>query len=103
MHMNEYMFATDETAIYQDKMYPIASLMAEAAELADLFIKPYLRGDDKQPTEEEILGEAGDVLFMLARVLKDHGLELEDAATYNLKKLRDRKARGVIQGSGGDR
>ena len=55
MYFNEYQLAAHETAIYQDKMYPIASLIVESAELADLFIKPYLRGDDKKIEREEII------------------------------------------------
>ena len=103
MHMNTYQMQAYETAIYKDIMYPIASLMLEASELADLFIKPRLRGDDKEPTAEEIIGEAGDVLWMLSAILKDAGITLEEVAAANLKKLKSRQDRGVLQGSGGER
>jgi NTP pyrophosphatase (non-canonical NTP hydrolase) len=103
MYFNEYQLAAHETAIYQDKMYPIASLIVESAELADLFIKPYLRGDDKKIEREEIISEAGDVLWNLACVLKDHDITLDEVAQFNLTKLKSRQARGVIQGNGGKR
>ena len=103
MYLNEYQLKAAETAMYQDIMYPLASLMVESAELADLFIKPYLRGDNKEVDREEILGEAGDVLWNLACFLKDHDITLDEVAVYNLNKLKSRAERGVIQGSGGNR
>tara|TARA_R110000851_G_scaffold42983_1_gene106683 strand:- start:356 stop:667 length:312 start_codon:yes stop_codon:yes gene_type:complete len=103
MHLNKYQIEAYETALYQHTMYPIVSLGVEAAELADLFIKPRLRGDGKQPTVQEIIGEAGDVLWNLAALLQDEGITLEEVAIANLDKLRDRKARGVLQGNGGGR
>ena len=105
MDMTEYQGLAAETAVYQDKLYPITSLIVEAAELADLFIKPYLRGDNdgEAPDRDEIIGEAGDVLWNLANMLLDAGITLNEVAEYNLKKLRSRQARGVIQGNGGQR
>lgn len=103
MHMNAYQLEAVETAIYNDRMYPIASLMVEAAEYSDLFIKPYLRGDDYEPERDMIIAEAGDVLWNLAASLYDHGITLEEVAQYNVKKLQSRAARGVIKGSGGNR
>jgi NTP pyrophosphatase (non-canonical NTP hydrolase) len=103
MYLNDYQHAAYETAIYQDIMYPIASLMVESAELADLFIKPYLRGDNREIDRDEILGEAGDVLWNLACFLKDHDITLNEVAEYNLQKLARRAANGTIKGNGGDR
>jgi len=103
MGLNEYQVIAAVTAQYKDKFYPIASLMVEAAELSDLFVKPMLRGDDRVIEREEIIAEAGDVLWNLAMVLRDNGVDLEEVACYNLKKLHDRLDRGVIQGSGGNR
>ena len=45
-----YQRLASKTAIYEDRMYPVASLMVEAAELADLFIKPMLRGSSRSTT-----------------------------------------------------
>jgi NTP pyrophosphatase (non-canonical NTP hydrolase) len=103
MYLNDYQHKAGDTALYTSKLYPITSLMVEAAELADLFIKPYLRGDEKKPTKEEIMGEAGDVLWNLAALLQDHDITLDEVAVYNIEKLKSRAERGVIQGSGGSR
>jgi len=48
MNFDDYQIAAASTALYKDKFYPIASLMVEAAELSDLFIKPMLRGDNRK-------------------------------------------------------
>lgn len=103
MRMNDYQMLAGETAVYQDIMYPIASLMIEAAEFADLFVKPLLRGDDIEATRKEIISEAGDVLWNLAVALKDQGITLGEVAEFNVAKLQDRRIRDVLKGSGGDR
>jgi NTP pyrophosphatase (non-canonical NTP hydrolase) len=103
MTFHEYQIEAATTAVYQEKMYPITSLMVEAAELADLFIKPYLRGDDRKPFREDIISEAGDVLWNLAAILSDHNISLAMVAEMNIRKLRDRQERGVLQGSGDHR
>ena len=48
MNFNEYQAVAESFANYEHVFYPHASLMIEAAELADLFAKPLLRGDEKQ-------------------------------------------------------
>ncbi len=103
MHLNSYQLKAAETAIYDDPMYPVASLMVESAELGDLFIKPWLRGDQVEVSRDEVVAEAGDVLWNLSNLLKDMDITLEEVAVYNLKKLKDRQERGVISGSGGNR
>ena len=103
MTFNEYQIKASATAMYQEKMYPVASLMVESAELADLFVKPWLRGDDKPIDRDKVISEAGDVLWNLAAILNDCGLSLEIAARKNLMKLEDRMERGVIMGSGDNR
>ena len=105
IYMNQYQHKAVETAEYKDKMYPMVSLVVEAAELADLFVKPYLRGDNggAKPSTELIMSEAGDVLWNLAVLLSQEGISLSDVAEYNMKKLQSRQERGVIQGNGGNR
>ena len=103
MHLNTYQLEANEYGIYSEPMYPIASLMVEAAEFADLFVKPWLRGDNVDIDRKEVISEAGDVLWNLANALKDQGVTLQEVAEYNLKKLADRRERGVIQGQGGNR
>jgi len=102
-YMNEYQLAAVETAEYDDPMYPVASLMVESAELADVFIKPWLRGDDNDPARADVVSEAGDVLWNLACLLKDMDITLDEVAEYNVKKIQDRAKRGVISGKGNNR
>lgn len=103
MTLNEYQIQAAATAVYQEKFYPVASLMVESAELADLFVKPWLRGDCIKIDRDKVTSEAGDVLWNLAQVLSDCGITLEQVAAKNLAKLQDRQDRGVLMGSGGDR
>jgi NTP pyrophosphatase (non-canonical NTP hydrolase) len=103
MDFNEYQKLAQQTAIYTDPMYPVTSLMIEAAEAADLFVKPFLRGDDVEIDKVKVVSELGDVLWNLANMAADQGLKLEDIAIFNVEKLKSRQARGVIKGSGGDR
>jgi NTP pyrophosphatase (non-canonical NTP hydrolase) len=47
--------------------------------------------------------EIGDVLWYSARLADELGLSLSQIAEDNMEKLLDRKARGVIGGSGDNR
>jgi len=103
MDFDEYQKEAIKTASYADPMYPIVSLMVEASELADLFVKPWLRGDMGDPMRSDVVAEAGDVLWNLVNLLEDMGITLSEVAEYNIKKVVDRQQRGVISGSGGNR
>ena len=103
MNFNEYQALAEAFANYDEPFYPYASVMIEAAELADLFAKPMLRGDVKQVNREDIVSEAGDVLWNLAVLLKRNNIPLEEVAEFNIEKLTGRKERGTIRGDGGNR
>lgn len=103
MDFNDYQRQARETALYADRFYPIASLMVEAAELSDLFVKPLLRGDMVEISTSKVISEAGDVLWNLAMLLEDMGIDFQEVAEANLSKLKRRSEEGTIQGSGGDR
>jgi NTP pyrophosphatase (non-canonical NTP hydrolase) len=103
MDFNDYQKLAQQTAIYTDPMYLVTSLMIEAAEAADLFVKLLLRGDDVEIDKVKVVSELGDVLWNLANMAADQGLKLEDIAIFNVEKLKSRQARGVLKGSGGDR
>ncbi len=90
MNMDDYQYSATTTAVFTHDFYPAASLMVESAELADLLVKPMLRGDDKVIDKAEIAKEAGDVLWNLADLLDQHGIALSTVATMNLAKLADR-------------
>lgn len=73
-------------------------LIEEVGELAGVF-KRWLRGDGEL-NREKLLDESGDALWGLAATAAAHGFTLEEVAQHNIKKLEDRRARGVIKGSG---
>jgi len=47
--------------------------------------------------------EIGDALYYLARACLELGYDFDEVARDNLKKLADRKERGVLQGTGSNR
>jgi NTP pyrophosphatase (non-canonical NTP hydrolase) len=54
-------------------------------------------------TRDDLEKELGDVLWYVANLASDLGLDLDDIATKNIDKLRDRERRDVLQGDGDDR
>lgn len=124
MRFDEYVNFTDETAIYGDSvmsmlaslsqnqvatylslLYPAIKLNGEAGEIAEEVGKA-LRDDKGVLTMERkaaIRKELGDVLYYVARIAKELDISLNDVAAENMSKLRSRKERGVLMGSGGDR
>ena len=69
-------------------------------------IKKILRDNGGVVTGEvrmAIAKEIGDELWYLSQIATELQLFLEDIASENIAKLLDRKARGVLQGSGDDR
>ena len=88
-------------------MYLALGLCGEAGEVAEK-IKKYYRdgipeGMDSDTWIELLAKEVGDVLWYGAVLLNSFGISLQDAAVMNLEKLADRKARGVLKGSGDTR
>lgn len=108
MTLNEYQEKAVDTAIYgagYNIIYPTLGLAGEAGEVADK-VKKVLRDnvgiftDDKRL---EIAKEIGDVLWYIAALTRDLGYTLDEVAQWNVDKLADRKARGVITGDGDNR
>jgi len=85
--------------------YPALGLAGEAGEVCEQ-IKKAMRDDGGEITPERhkaLRKELGDVLWYLAALAFELDLDLSDIAQANLDKLADRKARGVLQGSGDER
>ena len=108
MNFKEYQDKAVATAIYGSGntiVYPALGLGNEAGEVQGK-IKKVLRDNDgmfSPEKTEEIGAEIGDILWYMAALCRDLQLSLEDIAINNIKKLEDRQARGVIQGSGDNR
>lgn len=62
--------------------------MAEAGELQNIVKKDVFYG--KTCVEDDILSEAGDVMFYLTWLLDEYKLTLEDAIHHNIHKLSSR-------------
>ena len=85
--------------------YPALGLAGEAGEVAE-HAKKALRDDAGAVTDRRraaMAAELGDVLWYVAQVASELGLELEEIAETNLEKLLSRQQRGVLAGSGDDR
>jgi NTP pyrophosphatase (non-canonical NTP hydrolase) len=106
---NNYQEATAQTAKYPPNQafeYLSLGLASEAGEVAGK-MKKWIRDGDSKMTHEEWVkamgSEIGDVLWYTARLADELGLSLSQIAEDNMNKLLDRKARGVIGGSGDNR
>ena len=116
MDYNLYQKEEHETARYPygtigkeahavDYIYPALGLAEEAGEVAGKFAKA-VRDNDGVIDEErkrEIVKELGDVLWFVAECCTVLRVDMDTVAELNIKKLADRKARGVIHGSGDNR
>ena len=106
---NEYQEQTALTAKYpkdQALEYLCLGVASEAGEISGKLKKLIRDGDSKMTRQEwvdSMSAEIGDVLWYLARLSDELGLDLSTIAENNIEKLLDRKARGVIGGSGDNR
>ena len=93
MNFNEYQKLARSTAVYPEGhkvVYPALGLCGEAGEVADK-IKKTIRGDSSlDEVTGSIAGELGDVLWYLAILADDLGVELEAVAKWNVDKLQRR-------------
>ena len=106
MDFQHYQERCRATARYPDAganpIYPTLGLCGEAGEVADK-VKKVLRDRQGNFSPEVIADlklELGDVLWYVAQLATELGLELEQIAQTNIDKLASRAARNVIGGSG---
>lgn len=108
MDFNEYQEKALETKIYPDQfriIYPALKLAGEAGEVAEKVGK-VLRDNDGEfgfYKRGDLAKEIGDVLWYCAALAEDLGFDLNVVAEMNIEKLRSRKDRGVLGGSGDNR
>ena len=107
-----YQMLAASTAIYRKnlnhfqtrcKVYATLGLTGEAGEVAEK-VKKMMR--DNIPVDlvrADLIGELGDVLWYLTMVASEFDIELEDIMDANIEKLKSRKERGVLGGSGDNR
>ena len=108
MDLAEYQRRSRGTAEYPREAwlaYPALGLAGEAGEVAE-HAKKAIRDDGGLITAERraaMSKELGDVLWYVAQLASELGLDLEEIAQANLEKLLSRQRRGVLSGSGDER
>ncbi len=108
MELAEYQQLSRRTAEYPREAwlaYPALGLAGEAGEVAE-HAKKAIRDDGGEISEERraaMAKELGDVLWYVAQLASELGLDLDDVARANLDKLLSRQRRGVLSGSGDER
>lgn len=109
MDFTEYQTKAQTTALYpnagQNLYYPALGLGGETGEVLNK-VKKVMRDHGGIVTDEyrEILRkELGDVLWYVAALAGELGLNLDDIAQANLEKLFSRKERGTLGGDGDNR
>lgn len=108
MELSEYQQLARRTAQYPRDAwlaYPALGLAGEAGEVAE-HAKKAIRDDEGNVSEarrEAMAKELGDVLWYVAQLATELGLDLDQIAQGNLEKLLSRQRRGVLAGSGDDR
>ena len=110
MDLSEYQRRSRRTAEYPRDgsswlAYPALGLSGEAGEVAE-HAKKAIRDDGGEVSDERraaMAKELGDVLWYVAQLASELGLDLDEIAQANLDKLISRQQRGVLSGSGDDR
>ncbi len=109
MNLSEYQEKALTTALYPNQgsnpYYPALGLGGEVGEVLNK-VKKIMRDHDGKLTDEyrEILKkELGDVLWYVAALATELGLNLDEVAGLNLEKLASRKERGTLSGDGDNR
>jgi len=113
MDFDEYQIEARKTAIYpqvgSNLWYPALGLNGEAGEVAEKVKKIYrdnqgaLFSDIVLDNTEAICKELGDVLWYIASMATELGVNMSDIARANLAKLQYRAARGKVHGEGDER
>ncbi len=112
MTLDDYQRGALRTASFPESvkvLYPALKLAGEAGEVTEKLGKMmrdegWLPGQELSAQQRRALtAELGDVLWYVAVLAADLGVELEAVGAANLGKLASRQARGVLGGSGDER
>ena len=97
-----------------DELHALIGLSGEVGELHEK-VKKLHRDDISECTDMEcvisaklavkpaITKELGDIAYYLCRVADQYGISMGDVLFKNIEKIRDRKSRNVLSGSGDER
>ncbi|MFZ2663765.1 MAG: nucleoside triphosphate pyrophosphohydrolase family protein [Patescibacteria group bacterium] len=111
MDFNDYQTESRKHAFYPNQNTPdafrylIYGITGEAGELAEHF-KHALRDEDDKISPERrdlIIKEISDILWYLANICTELGVDFNEIPKVGLKKIEDRLKRGTLQGSGNTR
>lgn len=89
----------------QELMQQVLGLGDEAGEVQAIF-KKWIRDNNADIAlldTQNVAKELGDILWYIAVVAHDLGISFDDIAAANIEKLRSRKERGTLTGSGDNR
>lgn len=109
MHANVYQHSTSLTWTQKDPdlsvIQCVLGLTGESGEIAEKLKKAIRSGKDPMSLQRDpaMLKELGDVQYYLAQLAAWLDFPLEQVMETNLKKLADRKERGVLHGEGDER
>lgn len=104
MTIQEYTDFVKSMKVYPEKyaiIYPALGISGESGEIAEK-VKKWLRGD-KHLDAEELVKELGDIMWYITSMADDLGADLQSVINENVTKLKSRKERGVVKGSGDNR
>ena len=120
MNATEYQVKAHDFASYgENPMYPALGLSEEAGEVCGKIAK-FIRKhegidpmtaryelenkvtvtDDELKFRNDLSAELGDVMWMLAELCTNYGLDMGEVMAENIEKLADRKDKGLIIGEG---
>lgn len=81
----------------KDKRVNYALGLGECGELQNIVKKHIYHGKSEEEARGEVLDEAGDCLWYIAMLLEAYGLDMADAAAYNISKLKKRYPEGFSE------
>ncbi len=91
--------------LLKELMQNVLGLADESGEVLAIF-KKWIRDHDADPAKlekDKLKKELGDILWYIAVVSHDLGLNMDDIAAANIEKLASRMERNKLTGSGDDR
>ena len=105
MKFNEFQDLAMSTRLESaNLLYALMGLVGEVGEVYSLLAKGIRDGvEDEEAFRDKVKKELGDVLWFVAAICEDMDYTMDECAEAVVKKLKDRKERGVLGGSGDER